>query len=58
MAATDTCSQCGKVEEYFVAGLTEHEHQIVRIALVELRRNRPELISQEQLIGLMKEFEV
>ena len=58
MAATGTCSQCGKVEEYFVVGLTEHEAQQVRIALVELRRNRPELISQEQLIGLMKEFEV
>lgn len=57
MAATGICSQCGQVEEYWVAGLTEHEAQQVRIALVELRRNRPELISQEQLIGLMKEFE-
>ena len=58
MAAAGTCSQCGKVEEYFVAGLTEHEAQQVRVALVELRRNRPELISQKQLIGLLKEFEM
>lgn len=57
MAATGTCTQCDQVEEYFVAGLTKHEQQQVRVALTELRRQRPELISQEQLVKLMLEFE-
>jgi hypothetical protein len=51
------CSQCGKPEKFKISPLTEHEAQMVRIALVELRRHRPEIISQEQLVKLMRQFE-